>query len=57
MGGAPLSTAHLPVAFGGVPKSFPKMPYDAAGSQRIFGLKIIFSMLVVGATGLEPVTR
>jgi hypothetical protein len=49
-----LSTARFAVALGDVPKSFPKTPYDAAGSQRSFGLLIFFRMLVVGAPGLEP---
>ena len=56
-GGAWRLGVRLAVTIVGVPKRFPKTPYDAAGSQQSFGLLIFFKELMVGAPGLEPGTR
>ena len=56
-GGAWRLGVRLAVTIVGVPKSFPKMPCEAAGSQRTFGLLLFFKGFLVGAPGLEPGTR
>ena len=56
-GGAWRLGVRLAVTIVGVPKSVPKTPSDAAGSQQNFKLLLYFRRLLVGAPGLEPGTR
>ena len=56
-GGAWRLGVCLAVTIDGVPKNFPKISSNAAGSQPGCGLSIICNGIMVGAVGIEPTTR